>query len=191
MSDEKHRELLEKRSVAFECELPESPEKVWRALTTSEIVSEWLAPTDLRPEAGAKFAVHDAAIGSDPVECEVLSVEPERSIVFGWRDADARRDGLDSTVTFEIAGTDSGGTRLSIVHEVEPDAVDNHLRLDLGDRAFDRLNIGDVECAMRVRRDLPAGKGAHNRGAELTRGSRNQHSLAVSHNRWIVLGQRC
>ena len=118
MSDQKHQERLEKRSVAFECELPEPPEKVWRALTTPEIVSEWLAPTDLRPEAGAKFAIHDAAIGSAPVECEILSVEPERSIVFGWRDAEARRGGLDSIVTFEIAGNDAGGTHLSIVHEL-------------------------------------------------------------------------
>lgn len=118
MSDEKHGEIEQKRSVAFECELPEPPEKVWRALTTPEIVSEWLAPTDIRPEAGAKFAIHDATVGDAPVECEVLSVEPERSIVFGWRDADARRDGLDSTVTFEIAGTEAGGTHLSIVHEV-------------------------------------------------------------------------
>jgi uncharacterized protein YndB with AHSA1/START domain len=115
---EEPREAAKERSMTFECELPEPPEKVWRALTTPEIVSEWLAPTDLRPEVGAKFAIHDNTVGSDPVECEVLSVEPERSIVFGWRDADARRDGLDSTVTFEIAGTDSGGTHLSIVHEV-------------------------------------------------------------------------
>jgi uncharacterized protein YndB with AHSA1/START domain len=118
MSDESRKEQPQERSLAFECELPEAPEKVWRALTTAEIVSEWLAPTDLRPEAGTRFAVRDPAVGEDPVECEVLSVEPERSIVFGWRDADARRDGLASTVRFEIAATQAGGTHLRIVHQV-------------------------------------------------------------------------
>ena len=54
-----------------------------------------------------------------PIECEVLAVEPARSIRFSWRDAEARRDGLDSTVTFEIAPTDTGGTHLTIVHEVQ------------------------------------------------------------------------
>jgi uncharacterized protein YndB with AHSA1/START domain len=108
----------EKRSIAFECDLPEPPEKVWRALTTPEIVSQWLLPTDLRPETGNKFGFSDPAAGNDPIECEVLAVEPQRSISFSWRDTRARRQGLDSTVTFEIAGIAAGGTHLTIVHEV-------------------------------------------------------------------------
>jgi uncharacterized protein YndB with AHSA1/START domain len=121
MSENKHKEEAEEaRSIAFECDLPEPPEKVWRALTTPEIVSEWLLPTDLVPEAGEKFAFRDS-LGTE-IECEVLSVEPERSIRFGWRDAEARRNQLDSTVTFEIAGTDAGGTHLRIVHEVRYEA---------------------------------------------------------------------
>ena len=28
-------EAAEKRSIAFECDLPEAPDKVWRALTTA------------------------------------------------------------------------------------------------------------------------------------------------------------
>ena len=47
--DARHAEVADKRSIAFECDLPEAPDKVWRALTTLEIVSEWLLPTDLRP----------------------------------------------------------------------------------------------------------------------------------------------
>ena len=116
MSDA-HDAAVEKRSIAFECDLPEAPEKVWRALTTPEIVSEWLLPTDLRPQAGARFGFRDAAARGE-IECEVLDVEPERSIRFSWRDAEARRNGLDSTVTFEIAATEQGGTHLTIVHEV-------------------------------------------------------------------------
>ena len=75
-------------------------------------------PTDLRPDAGTKFGFRDPAAEDEPIECEVLAVEPERSIRFSWRDAEARRDGLDSTVTFEIAATPAGGTHLTIVHEV-------------------------------------------------------------------------
>lgn len=111
-------EIPEERSVAFEWDLPEAPERVWRALTDAEIVAEWLGPNDLRPEEGASFKVNDPWLGTAPVECEVLSVEPGRSIVFGWRDEAERRDGLSSTVTFEIDGTEAGGTHLRIVHEV-------------------------------------------------------------------------
>ena len=116
MSESRDEEDGEERSIAFECELPEPPAKVWRALTTPEIVSEWLLQTDLVPTAGRQFTFRDsAALGT--IECEVLSVDPERSISFGWRDAAARRDGLDSTVTFAIAATENG-THLKIVHAV-------------------------------------------------------------------------
>jgi uncharacterized protein YndB with AHSA1/START domain len=111
-------ETAEKRSIAFECDLAEPPEKVWRALTTPEIVSQWLLPTDLRPETGIKFGFSDPAAANEPIECEVLAVEPQRSIRFSWRDARARREGLDSMVTFEISGIAAGGTHLTIVHEV-------------------------------------------------------------------------
>ena len=85
--DARHAEAADKRSIAFECDLPEAPDKVWRALTTPEIVSEWLLPTDLRPQAGTRFGFRDAAAREEPIECEVLDVEPERSIRFSWRDA--------------------------------------------------------------------------------------------------------
>jgi uncharacterized protein YndB with AHSA1/START domain len=117
MSDA-HDAAVEKRSIAFECDLPEAPEKVWRALTTPEIVSEWLMPTDLRPDIGQKFGFRDPADRDELIECEVLDVEPSRSIRFSWRDAEARRNWLDSTVTFEITPTEAGGTHLTIVHEV-------------------------------------------------------------------------
>ena len=121
-----HAEVADKRSIAFECDLPEAPDKVWRALTTAEIVSEWLLPTDLRPQPGARFGFRDAAAREEPIECEVLDVDPERSIRFSWRDAEARRDGLDSTVTFEISATEAGGTHLTIVHEVRHAAPATH-----------------------------------------------------------------
>lgn len=116
MKDRHVQDAEEGRSIAFECELPEPPSKVWRALTTPEIVSEWLFPTDLRAEQGAGFVLRDGA-AADPIECEVLAVEEGRLIRFGWRDSEARARGLDSTVTFQIAAAGSG-THLRIVHEV-------------------------------------------------------------------------
>ena len=122
MSEDHRKDKAHSRSVAFECDLPEPVEKVWRALTTREIVSEWLLPTE--PEKGARFTLSEPA--KEPIDCEIISIEEQRSIRFGWRDAEARRDGLSSTVTFEIAATDSGGTRLTIVHEVRYAAQPAH-----------------------------------------------------------------
>ncbi|MFD2056040.1 SRPBCC domain-containing protein [Mesorhizobium calcicola] len=109
--------------IEFECDLPEPPEKVWRALTVPELLAAWMMPNDIRPERGSRFAFAgpDAAI-----ECEILDAEPERLLRYSWRErpqpGDAARQHpldspLDSIVTFTLARTVSGGTHLRIVHD--------------------------------------------------------------------------
>ena len=115
MSADAREDRAESRSISFEYELDEPVEKVWRALTTPEIVAEWLLPGDLKAEEGTRFTLCDAG---EPIDCEVIAIEDQRSICLRWRDDEARRGGLDSTVTFEVEGTTNGGTHLRIVHEV-------------------------------------------------------------------------
>ena len=71
-------------SVIVECELPDPPEKVWRALTEPQLVAEWLT-------AGEPA----------PIECEVVLEEPHRLLRLAWRDG---RD-VESLVTFELERT--------------------------------------------------------------------------------------
>lgn len=103
------------KTIAFECDLPQAPEKVWRALTVPELVAAWLAPNDLTPEQGTRFTLHGLQ-GEGDVACEVLDIEPERLIRYSWRDEQARRLNLDLTVTFELARSEAGGTHLRIIH---------------------------------------------------------------------------
>ncbi|TGQ72757.1 MAG: SRPBCC domain-containing protein [Mesorhizobium sp.] len=106
-------------AIEFECELAEPPEKVWRALTVPELLTAWMMPNDIVPETGGRFAF----AGPDaPIECEILDAEPERLLRYSWRersrpDDPARQEPLDSTVTFTLARTVSGGTHLRIVHD--------------------------------------------------------------------------
>ena len=59
--------------LEFECDLPDAPEKVWRALTVPELFAAWMMPNDIKPETGSRFAF----AGPDaPIECEVLDAEP-------------------------------------------------------------------------------------------------------------------
>jgi uncharacterized protein YndB with AHSA1/START domain len=118
MSEVKVMETDDKteKTIAFECDLPQAPEKVWRALTVPELVAAWLMPNDLTPEEGARFTLHGLPEEGGDVACEVLDIEPERLIRYSWRDEEARRLDLDSTVTFELARTAAGGTHLRIVH---------------------------------------------------------------------------
>ncbi len=147
MSDTQPAEHSDREQIAFECDLPEPPEKVWRALTTPEIVSEWLLPTDLQPVPGAEFTFEDIASGDGPIECEVISVEHQRSISFGWRDGEARRNGLASTVTFEIAQTEQGGTHLRVLHEVRHAGQPS---MRLGSQAVTATAANDNRISLRL-----------------------------------------
>ncbi|ESZ15101.1 SRPBCC family protein [Mesorhizobium sp. L48C026A00] len=107
-------------SIEFECELPEPPEKVWRALTVPDLLAAWMMPNDIKPEIGGRFAF---ARPDAPIECEILDAEPERLLRYSWRErpapgniADPLTRPLDSIVTFTLDRTVSGGTHLHIVH---------------------------------------------------------------------------
>ncbi|SEE21794.1 Uncharacterized conserved protein YndB, AHSA1/START domain [Rhizobiales bacterium GAS188] len=108
------------RSVTFECEFDEPPEKVWRALTVPELVSAWLMPNDMRPEVGGRFTMKPERAGEGDIACEVLTAEPHRLLRYRWREAQTDRDGqdrrLDSVVTFVLSETPAGGTHLRLVH---------------------------------------------------------------------------
>ncbi|RWO53657.1 SRPBCC domain-containing protein [Mesorhizobium sp.] len=107
-------------SIEFECELPDPPEKVWRALTVPDLLAAWMMPNDIKPEIGGRFAFAKA---DAPIECEILDAEPERLLRYSWRErpapgdtADPLTSPLDSIVTFTLDRTVSGGTHLRIVH---------------------------------------------------------------------------
>lgn len=106
-------------ALSFECDLPDPPEKVWRALTEPELLAAWLMPNDIKAQAGTRFAF----AGPDaPIECEVLEAEPGRVLRYSWRERPGADDAswlpaFDSVVTFTLARTASGGTHLSIIHD--------------------------------------------------------------------------
>jgi len=105
--------------LSFECDLPDPPEKVWRALTEPELLAAWMMPNDMKAKAGSRFAF----AGPDaPIECEVLEAEPGRLLRYSWRERPGAKDmeplpAFDSIVTFTLAGTLTGGTHLRIVHD--------------------------------------------------------------------------
>jgi uncharacterized protein YndB with AHSA1/START domain len=43
------------RSIVIERVMPHPPEKIWRALTQSPLIEEWLMKNDFRPVVGHKF----------------------------------------------------------------------------------------------------------------------------------------
>jgi uncharacterized protein YndB with AHSA1/START domain len=87
-------------SVVVECDLPEPPEKVWRALTERKLLAQWLTP------------------GDGPVEYKILEAEPNRKL--RWRQSErdeSNADWVDSVVTIDLFAIPGGGTHLRVVHD--------------------------------------------------------------------------
>ena len=94
-------------SVVVERELAHPPEKLWRALTQPHLIEEWLMKNDFKPLVGHSFSLRGEWGGV--LECEVLAVEPQRSLSYTWnfKHDDAAFD-LTSVVTFTLTPTATG-----------------------------------------------------------------------------------
>ncbi|MBR0756110.1 SRPBCC domain-containing protein [Bradyrhizobium jicamae] len=102
----------EVRSVVVEREFPHPPEKLWRALTQPHLMEEWLMKNDFKPQVGHQFNLRGDWGGV--LDCEVLTIEPERTLAYTWNFAHADAAfNLKSVVTFTL--TPSGaGTHLRV-----------------------------------------------------------------------------
>jgi uncharacterized protein YndB with AHSA1/START domain len=88
------------RSVVMETDVPHPPEKVWRALTQSPLIEDWLMKNDFQPVVGHKFNFRaDWGV----VDGRVLAVEPNKTLSYTWA-----AFGLDSVVTWTLTPTSTG-----------------------------------------------------------------------------------
>jgi len=106
--------------VVVDCDLPHSPEKVWQAITDADLLAQWLTPSDLRPEVGARFRLPPAVPANDAplVDCEVIEAVPQRTL--RWRQIEresaSETSHVESIVTLELF-PNTRGTHLRIVHD--------------------------------------------------------------------------
>jgi uncharacterized protein YndB with AHSA1/START domain len=110
-------------SIAFEFDLPHSPQKVWRALTDPVLLTEWLLPVvelELEPGAAFTFKTEPHPGWDGTVSCRMLEIEPHRKLSYAWA-----VPFLDTVVTFTLTPTTSG-TRLHLVQSgFKPDQKQN------------------------------------------------------------------
>ena len=96
----------EPRSVVIERDIAHPPEKIWRALTQPHLIEAWLMKNDFKPVAGHRFNLRG---DWGAVDCEVLAVEPGRTLSYTWNFAhDNAAFNLQSVVTFTLTSTSTG-----------------------------------------------------------------------------------
>lgn len=93
------------RTVVIERVFPHAPAKVWRALTESPLVAQWMVKNDFEPVVGRKFQFRfDPMPQWDGViDCQVLVVEPLKQLSYSWSSL-----GLESVVLFTLIPAEGG-----------------------------------------------------------------------------------
>jgi uncharacterized protein YndB with AHSA1/START domain len=93
------------RTLVLERALPHPPAKVWRALTETPLLDEWLMKNDFQPVVGHqfKFRSEPSEYWDGIVQGEVLVVEPHDKLSYGWEAL-----GLKSIVTWTLTPTGDG-----------------------------------------------------------------------------------
>ena len=104
------------KAIRREILIPQPREQVWRAITDSATLAEWMFPNNFEPRVGHHFTFRvppNPKVDFDGlvVHCEVLECEPPNRLAFSWS-----VDGVgDTRVSFRLE-PDGEGTRLFFEH---------------------------------------------------------------------------
>jgi uncharacterized protein YndB with AHSA1/START domain len=104
-------------TIRREIAIPQPQPQVWRAITDSNSLAEWMFPNDFEPRVGHRFTFQvppNPKAGFDGliVRCEVLECEPPSRLVFSWSAGGA----VDNTRVSFLLEPDGEGTRLLFEH---------------------------------------------------------------------------
>ena len=112
----------ETHAITVEKVLPYAADKIWRTLTTSDLLMKWLMPNDFVAAVGHRFNFRTKPMGDwdGVVHCEVLDCDPPRLLRYSWKGgADTNPEygsKLDSVVTWTLTPVE-GGTQVRMVHD--------------------------------------------------------------------------
>ncbi len=103
-------------SIRREVLIPQSREQVWRALTDSAALAEWMYSNDFEPRVGHRFTFRvppnpKAGFDGIVVRCEVLECEPPSWLLYSWSAGAV----VDTRVSYRLE-PDGDGTRLIFEH---------------------------------------------------------------------------
>ena len=94
-----------------------APARVWQVLTSEGLVEQWLGCMGYKAEIGTIFYMQQDAAKrasgdtSGATHCELLSLDPPRSMTFSWYYPDMPK--TEVLISLEAAGD---GTRVALVH---------------------------------------------------------------------------
>jgi uncharacterized protein YndB with AHSA1/START domain len=98
-------------SITVERMMPHSAAKIWRALTETNLLEQWLANNDFQPVTGHKFKFYRPPNQgwNGILDCEVLSVEPFERLTYTCNNSETdTENGLRSVVAWTLTPLENG-----------------------------------------------------------------------------------
>lgn len=99
------------RSIVIDRAFAHRPEKIWRALTQSSLIAEWLRQNDFLPVVGHRFNLRAPPMPqwNGVTDCEVLVIEPNEHLSYTWNASGTEAaNGLSTIVTWTLTPTGDG-----------------------------------------------------------------------------------
>jgi uncharacterized protein YndB with AHSA1/START domain len=96
-------------SLVVERVFPHPPEKLWRALTESTLLAQWMMQNDFAPTVGRKFQFRAEPVPNwnGVVDGEVLVVEPLERLSYSWGTGGSE-SGLQWVVLWTLTPAEGG-----------------------------------------------------------------------------------
>jgi uncharacterized protein YndB with AHSA1/START domain len=104
------------KQVQMDVVLPQPPERVWRAITDSQALAQWLMPNDFRPRVGHRFCFQPKRDRekreTNVIECEVVELDAPHRLAYTWRES---AESAPDLVTWVLEPVEAG-TRVRLEH---------------------------------------------------------------------------
>jgi uncharacterized protein YndB with AHSA1/START domain len=114
--------MTDTQNIVVEEVLPHTPDVIWKALTTGDLIGRWLMPAaGFEAVKGNRFTFTTKPAGAwdGTIRCEILEITPNARLVYSWTSGHADNVGYGATLdtivswTLEPAGN---GTRVKMIH---------------------------------------------------------------------------
>ena len=97
------------RTLVIERVFAHSPEKLWRALTESPLLAQWMMKNDFEPVVGRRFQFQAEPVAkwNGVVDCKVLVVDPGQRLSYSWGVGESEA-GLQWVVLWTLTPAEGG-----------------------------------------------------------------------------------
>ena len=97
------------QTLVVERVFPHPPEKLWRALTESTLLAQWMMDNDFEPTVGRRFQLRTEPKPNwnGVVDCEVLVVDPSQRLSYNWG-VGGSESGLQWVVDWTLTPAEGG-----------------------------------------------------------------------------------